>query len=433
MSSLSRSDPEAYAVLQAERKRQHETLELIASENHVSAAVLEATGSILTDKYAEGYPQHRYYRGCENADAAEQLAIDRAKSLFGAEHANLQPHSGTSANMAVYLAALKPGDKVLGMSLAHGGHLSHGLNINFSGIFYDVSSYTVDPETERLDMDQVRELALKTRPKMIIAGASAYPRIIDFEAFGRIAREVGAYLLCDIAHIAGLVVGGVHPSPVPHSDFVTTTTHKTLRGPRSAIILCKREWAKRIDSAVFPGLQGGPFMQQILAKAVALAEAARPDFAQYARQVVANSQTLAETLMERGWRLITGGTDNHLLLVDLRSKDENLTGHEASGALESAGLIANKNVIPFDPRPPALTSGLRFGTPAVTTRGLGKPQMRQIGLWIDTILTHPRDEQVIRNIRQQVLEMCREFPIPNQNNHGIPTGRTMASVNKDDA
>ena len=433
MSALIQSDPEAYEILQAEKKRQNETLNLIASENHVSAAVLEATGSVLTDKYAEGYPERRYYRGCECVDKAEQLAINRAKSLFGAEHVNLQPHSGTSANMAVYLAALKPGDKVLGMSLAHGGHLSHGLNINFSGIFYKVSSYTVDPKTELLDMDKVRELALKVRPKMIIAGASAYPRIIDFEAFGQIAKEVGAYLLCDIAHIAGLVVGGVHPSPIPHSDFVTTTTHKTLRGPRSAMIFCKKEWAKKIDSAVFPGLQGGPFMHQILAKAVALGEAARPEFADFARQIVANSRALAETLLERGWRLVTGGTDNHLMLVDLRSKDENLTGHDASGALESAGIIANKNVIPFDPRPPALTSGLRFGTPAVTTRGLKEPQMRQIGLWIDTILTHPHDEQIIADIRQQVLEMCREFPVPNQQDKDIDVGEITTGVDKSDA
>ncbi len=415
MTALSQNDPEAFDILQDERNRQHNTLELIASENHASAAVLEATGSVLTDKYAEGYPAHRYYRGCRPSDRTEQLAIDRAKALFGAEHANVQPHSGTSANIAVYLAALKGGDTIMGMDLSHGGHLSHGLGLNYSGIFYNAVFYTLNEQTEMLDMDAVRDLALKERPKMIIAGASAYPRKIDFEAFGRIAEEVGAYLLSDIAHIAGLVAGGVHPSPVPHSTFVTTTTHKTLRGPRSAIILCRNEWAKKIDSAVFPGLQGGPFMHQILAKAVALCEAARPEFADYAAQVVANAAALADTLMEKGWRLITGGTDNHLMLVDLRSRDENLNGHDASGALAAAGLVANKNVIPFDPRPPMQTSGLRFGTPAVTTRGMKQPEMKQIGQWIDEILTNHDDESIIERIGSKVLEMCEAFPVPNQN------------------
>lgn len=414
MTALSHADPEAFGILQAETDRQHNTLELIASENHASAAVLEATGSILTDKYAEGYPERRYYRGCRQSDRAEQLAIVRAKALFGAEHANVQPHCGTSANIAVYMAALDPGDKTLGMDLSHGGHLSHGLGLNYSGIYYNAAFYRVNEQTERLDMDAVRDSALKIRPKMIIAGASAYPRTIDFEAFRRIADEVGAYLLSDIAHIAGLVVGGVHPSPVPHSTFVTTTTHKTLRGPRSGIILCRNEWAKRVDSAVFPGLQGGPFMHQIIAKAVALGEAARPEFTDYAKQVVANAKVLAETLMEKGWRLVTGGTDNHLMLVDLRSRDENLNGHVASGALAAVGLVANKNVIPFDPRPPMQTSGLRFGTPAVTTRGIKEAQMRQIGEWINEILTNYEDEDLIARIGKKVLEMCEAFPVPNQ-------------------
>ena len=416
MTALSQTDPEAFGILQAESTRQHSTLELIASENHASAAVLEATGSVLTDKYAEGYPERRYYRGCRQSDRAEQLAIVRAKALFGAEHANVQPHCGSSANIAVYMAALNPGDTTLGMDLSHGGHLSHGLKLNYSGIYYNAAFYGVNEQTERLDMDAVRDLALKVRPKMIIAGASAYPRTIDFEAFRRIAEEVGAYLLSDIAHIAGLVVGGVHPSPVPYSTFVTTTTHKTLRGPRSGIILCKNEWAKKVDSAVFPGLQGGPFMHQIIAKAVALGEAARPEFADYAKQVVANAAALADTLMEKGWRLVTGGTDNHLMLLDLRSRDENLNGHVASGALAEARLVANKNVIPFDPRPPMQTSGLRFGTPALTTRGMKESQMVQIGGWIDQILTNYEDEDLIARIGKEVLEMCEAFPVPNQNN-----------------
>ncbi len=415
MTALSQTDPEAFGILQAESSRQHSTLELIASENHASAAVLEATGSVLTDKYAEGYPGHRYYRGCRQSDRVEQLAIARAKALFGAEHANVQPHCGTSANIAVYMAALDPGDTILGMDLSHGGHLSHGLRLNYSGIYYKAVFYTLDKQTELLDMDAVRDLALKERPKMIIAGASAYPRTIDFEAFGKIAAEAGAYLLSDIAHIAGLVAGAAHPSPVPHSTFVTTTTHKTLRGPRSGIVLCKNEWAKKVDSAVFPGLQGGPFMHQILAKAVAMGEAARPEFTDYAKQVVANAAALAETLMEKGWRLVTGGTDNHLMLVDLRSRNENLTGHVASGALAAARLVANKNVIPFDPRPPMQTSGLRFGTPALTTRGMKETQMTQIGEWIDQILTNHEDEDLIARIGKEVLEMCGVFPVPNQN------------------
>ena len=413
MSSLSQSDPQAFEILQAERNRQKNTLDLIASENHASAAVLEATASALADKYAEGYPGRRYYCGCEHVDRAEQLAIDRAKSLFGAEHANVQPHSGTSANLAVYLAALRPGETIMGMDLSHGGHLSHGQPANYSGKHFNVVSYTVSEQTEMIDVDAVRDLARKTRPRLIIAGASAYSRIIDFDAFGRIAREVGAHLMSDIAHIAGLVVGGVHPSPVPASTFVTTTTHKTLRGPRGAIILCQGAWAKKIDAAVFPGMQGGPLMHEILAKAVALGEAAKPEFAEYARQIVANAKALAETLMERGWRVVTGGTDNHMLLVDLRSRDEELTGRRAATWLAAAGLIANKNKVPCDARPPSETSGVRFGTPAVTTRGLKEPHIRQIGRWTDQILTSAGDAKVAARVRRDVLSLCRDFPVPN--------------------
>jgi glycine hydroxymethyltransferase len=414
MTHLANSDTEAFDILQAERDRQQNTLDLIASENHPSPAVQEAVGSVLSDKYAEGYPDRRWYRGCEIVDRAERLAVERAKALFAAEHANVQPHAGTGANMAVYLAMLQAGDTIMGMDLSHGGHLSHGLAANYSGIFYKVASYTVSERTETIDMDAVRELALKARPRLMIAGASAYPRIIDFDGFARIAREVGAYLMSDIAHIAGLVVGGVHPSPVPGSDFVTTTTHKTLRGPRGAVILCKSQYASRIDAAVFPGLQGGPFMHEILGKAVALGEAARPEFAEYARQIVANARALAQTLLEKGWRLVTGGTDNHMLLVDLRSRDDQLTGHVASGWLAEAGLVANKNKIPFDPRPPAQASGLRFGTPAVTSRGLKEPQMRQIGQWIDQILCARGGADAIAKVRDRVRGLCQEFPAPNQ-------------------
>ncbi|MHC4717950.1 MAG: serine hydroxymethyltransferase, partial [Planctomycetota bacterium] len=368
----------------------------------------------LSDKYAEGHPGRRWYRGCDVVDRAEQLAGDRAKALFGAEYANVQPHSGTSANVAVYLAVLKPGDTILGMDLGHGGHLSHGLSANFSGLFYRSVSYGVREDTEVVDMDAVRDVALRERPKLIIAGASAYPRTVDFDAFGRIAREVGALLMSDIAHIAGLVAGKVHPSPLPASDFVTTTTHKTLRGPRGAMILCRAEHAKAIDAAVFPGLQGGPFMHEILAKAIALNEALQPDFARYARQVVANARALAETLASKGWRLVSGGTDNHLMLVDLRSRNDGLTGMAASGWLAEAGLIANKNKIPFDSRPPTDPSGIRLGTPAVTSRGLREPEMRRIGQWIDEILTANGDADVIAGVRGQVDEVCEAFPIANQ-------------------
>ncbi len=413
MTALKKSDPEIAAIIQAEEVRQVETLEMIASENHASASVMQATGSVLTDKYAEGYPGRRWYCGCENMDAAEQLAIDRAKRLFGAEHVNVQPHSGTSANLAVYLAALKPGQKILGMRLDQGGHLSHGLNINLSGICYHSVSYGVDPKTEKLDMDEVRRIALREKPQILVAGASAYPRIVDFEAFGKIAREVGCLFMADIAHIAGLVAAKVHPDPVPHADFVTTTTHKTLRGPRGGIILCRKQWAKAIDTAVFPGYQGGALMHVVAAKAVAFQEALQPEYRQYARNILANAQTLAACLLEKGWRLVSGGTDNHLLLVDLRTRRPDLTGHVAANRLAQAGIIANKNKIPFDPRSAMETSGIRLGTPALTARGMGTEQMKQIAAWIDEILTAGCSDDRVAEIRQSVRALGRQFPIPN--------------------
>ena len=411
--SLKNVDPEIYSAIEAEKQRQVSTLELIASENHVSASVLEALGSVLTDKYAEGYPTKRCYQGCANVDTAESICIDRAKQLFGAEHANVQPHSGTSANVAVFAAALKPGEKILGMDLAHGGHLSHGKNINQSGKLYDVSFYGVRKDTEMLDMDEVRTVAREVRPKMIICGASAYPRQIDFEAFGQIAREVGAMLLSDIAHIAGLVAGRVHPDPMPHSDFVTTTNHKTLRGPRGGIILCKADYAKAIDRAVFPGLQGGPLEHVIAAKAVALGEAMHPKFAAYCKAIIENAQALAEQLSGHGWRLVSGGTDNHLLLVDLHSRMPELYGFEAATALERAGLVANANAIPFDSPKMKLWSGIRLGTPAVTSRGLGTAEVRQIGDWINEVLTTRGNEEVVKKVAAGVAEMCEAYPVPN--------------------
>jgi glycine hydroxymethyltransferase len=412
MTFLEKVDPQIAAIIRAERRRQAETLEMIASENHVSSAVLEATSTVLTDKYAEGYPGRRWYCGCENADAVEQLAIERAKQLFGAEHANVQPHSGTSANLAVYLAALKPGMKIMGMRLDQGGHLSHGLEINLSGTCYKAIHYGVRQDTEMLDMDQVRKLALSERPDIIVAGASAYSRIIDFAAFGQIADEVGCPLLSDIAHVAGLVVGRVHPDPVPHSAFVTTTTHKTLRGPRGAAILCRSQWAKAIDRAIFPGIQGGPLVHVIAAKAVAFHEAMRPSFHSYAAAIVANAKALAEELTARGWRLVAGGTDNHLMMVDLRSRRPELTGHVAAAWLAAAGIIANKNTIPFDSRPPTESSGVRLGTPALTTRGMGPAEMKRIAAWIDRIMTSSGEETILAGTRGEVKELCRQFPIP---------------------
>ena len=410
---LKDTDPEIARVIAAERDRQNDTLELIASENHVSGPVLEALGTVLTDKYAEGYPNKRWYRGCENVDSVERIAIDRAKELFGAEHANVQPHSGTSANLAVYIAALKPAQKIMGMHLAHGGHLSHGRDNNISGMHYQAVHYSVQEDTEMLDMDQVRAQVLAQRPDILVCGASAYPRSIDFEAFGQIAREVGCLLLSDIAHIAGLVVAGLHPDPVPHSDFVTTTNHKTLRGPRGGIILCKEQWAERIDSAVFPGIQGGPLMHVIAAKAVAFAEAMHPAFKDYAQAIIDNATTLADELMARGWRLVTGGTDNHLMLVDLRSRMPELTGHQAAIWLSDAHLVTNKNAIPFDPRSPFEGSGIRLGTPAVTSRGLQAEHMKLIAGWIDEILTSGGDEQKIAEVRAAARELCSQYPVPN--------------------
>ncbi len=415
MSQLEDVDPRIAQIIKNEQSRQNNTLELIASENHVSPAVLEALGSILTDKYAEGYPKKRCYRGCENADDVEQLCIDRAKELFGAEHANVQPHSGTSANLAVYFAVLKPGAKIMGMELAHGGHLSHGKDANISGMLYKVASYGVEKDTEMLDMDHVREQALAERPDMLIAGASSYPRTIDFEAFGKIAEEVGCPLLSDIAHIAGLVVGGVHPCPIPHSTFVTTTNHKTLRGPRGGIILCRKEYARAIDRAVFPGLQGGPLMHVAAAKAVAFHEAMQPQFKDYARRIVSNAKTLAESLIEKGWRLVSGGTDNHLMLLDLHSRNEKLTSHSAASWLDGAALITNANPIPFDPPQVSRWTGVRFGTPAVTTRGMGDEQMRLIAGWIDQVLCSNGDAETLAKVRGAVEQLCRQYPIPNKN------------------
>ena len=414
MGVIERVDPEIAAAIDAEINRQANTIELIASENHVSAPVLEALGTVLTDKYSEGLPGKRYYRGCDNIDTIEQLCVDRAKKLFGAEHANVQPHSGTSANLAVYMAALTPGDKIMGMQLDHGGHLSHGLSINFSGVWFKASHYGVNRDSERLEMDEVRKAVLAVKPDMLIVGASAYPRLLDFEAFGQIAKEAGALLLADVAHIAGLIVGGVHPHPMPHADFVTTTNHKTLRGPRGGIILCRKQFAKAVDQAVFPGMQGGPLPHVIAAKAIAFQEAMQPEFKWYAAAIVANAKTLSEALIERGWRLVTGGTDNHLMLVDLRSKDPDLTGQVASGWLADAGIISNKNMIPFDPRKTTETSGLRFGTPAVTTRGMRPDQMAKLAQWIDEILVSKGDADTIERIRGAIGEFCRAFPIPAQ-------------------
>ena len=410
--TLEKADPQLAQLLQAEQQRQATTLEMIASENHVSRAILEAMGSVLTDKYAEGYPGRRWYCGNAVADAVEQLAIDRACKLFGVEHANVQPHSGTNANFAVYLAALKPGQKILSMNLAHGGHLSHGKDVNFSGMCYKVVSYGVRQGTEMLDYDQARALALEHRPNLIIVGASAYPRTIDFAAFRSIADEVGCPVMADIAHIAGLIAGGAHPSPVPHVDFVTGTTHKTLRGPRGGFIFCTGRWAKAVDTAIFPGVQGGPMLHVIAAKAVCFQEALADSFRSYAAAIVANAKVLAEALMQHGWRLVSGGTDNHLMLIDLTSRDAELTGRVAAGWLEAAGIVANHNVIPFDARPPALASGVRLGTPALTTRGMGADQMKQVAAWVDQVLRSGGREDVLAKVRRSVEDMCRQFPMP---------------------
>jgi glycine hydroxymethyltransferase len=407
--SLSAVDPDIFAAIQRETDRQHFGLELIPSENFVSEAVLEAMGSVFTNKYAEGYPGKRYYGGCEHSDTVESLAIARAKKLFGAEHANVQPHSGSQANMAAYAAVLQPGDTVLGMNLAHGGHLTHGSPVNFSGKFYKVIPYGVTRDTERIDYDELEQTALRERPKMIIAGWSAYPRIIDFARLRQIADQAGALLLTDMAHFAGLTAAGVHPSPAPHCDIVTSTTHKTLRGPRAGMILCRAQHAAAIDKMVFPGMQGGPLVHIIAAKAVCFLEAMQPDFRAYQEQTVANARALAAALAAEGFRIISGGTDTHLLLVDVFR--EGLKGKEAQEALDAAAITVNKNAIPFDTNSPFNPSGIRLGTPAVTTRGMREAEMQQIGAWIARALRHRADAAVLRQIRQQVEEMCEAFPL----------------------
>ncbi len=407
--SLIDTDPEIAKTISNEVHRQNTGLELIASENFVSQAVLEAAGSVLTNKYAEGYPGKRYYGGCEFVDVAESLAIERAKTLFGAEHANVQPHSGAQANMAVYFTLLKPGDTVLGMNLAHGGHLTHGHPLNFSGKLYNIVPYGVRKEDERIDYDEFERLAHEHKPKMIIVGASAYPRIVDFERLGRVAKDVGAPMVTDMAHFAGLVAAGIHPSPVPHSDVVTTTTHKTLRGPRGGMILCRTQYAKDIDRSLFPGVQGGPLMHVIAAKAVCFKEAMEPAFAEYQRQIVANAQQLARALQSSGFRLVSGGTDNHLMLVDVFSKG--LTGKVAEAALGKAGITVNKNAIPFDQNPPMVASGIRIGTPAVTSRGMREPEMEQIAEFIATVLAAPDDDRVGASVREKIEALCRKFPL----------------------
>ncbi|MBU1137879.1 MAG: serine hydroxymethyltransferase [Proteobacteria bacterium] len=408
MSSLQNTDPDVFRFINSEFDRQNSQLELIASENIVSGAILEAQGSIFTNKYAEGYPKKRYYGGCDYADEVETLAIDRAKEIFGAEYANVQPHSGSQANMAVYFATLKPGDKVLGMDLAHGGHLTHGSNVNFSGQLFNFISYGVDRKTEKINMEEVERIAFENRPKMIVAGASAYSRFIDFEGFRKIADQIGALFMVDMAHIAGLIAGGVHPSPVPYADFVTSTTHKTLRGPRGGLILARNKWEKSINSKIFPGIQGGPLVHVIAAKAVGFKEAMSDSFKKYQQQVVVNAAALGKSLVDKGFRLVSGGTDNHLLLLDLSSKD--ITGKEAEELLEKAGLTVNKNAIPFDGQPRFVTSGVRIGTPAVTTRGLKTAEMELIAAWIERVI-RDRDEASIAAVRNEVRALCERFPL----------------------
>ncbi len=406
---LNKFDPVIARAIADETRRQEHSLELIASENFVSERVLEAQGSVLTNKYAEGYPGKRYYGGCEFVDVAEQVAIDRAKELFGAEHANVQPHSGSQANMAAYFAVCQPGDTVLGMNLAHGGHLTHGSPVNFSGKLFNIVPYGIKKETGVIDYEEVERLAEEHRPKLIVVGASAYPRVIDFAAFRKIADKVGAVIMVDMAHIAGLVAAGVHPSPVPHAEFVTTTTHKTLRGPRGGMILCTEEWGKKLNSNIFPGIQGGPLMHAIAAKAVALKEAQSQEFRDYAEQIVRNAKALAAGLSQRGYKLVSGGTDNHLLLLDFTGSD--LTGKAAEAALETAGITVNKNAVPFDTRSPFVTSGIRIGTPAATTRGLKEAEMTRIADWIDRALRQVENQGALQEIRGEVKELCKTFPL----------------------
>jgi glycine hydroxymethyltransferase len=426
---LQQADPDVFAAIQGERKRQQFGLEMIASENYTSPAVMAAQGSCLTNKYAEGYPGKRYYGGCEFVDVAEKLAIERVKQLFGAEHANVQPHSGAQANMAVFLAALYPGDTILGLDLAHGGHLTHGMRLNFSGKYFQVVSYGVRSSDHRIDFDDLAKKAREHKPRIVIAGASAYPRFFDFAKFADICKEVGALLMVDMAHIAGLVAAKLHPDPVPHADFVTSTTHKTLRGPRAGFVLCKKAavpdgflteeergrkepptWDKRVDSAVFPGVQGGPLMHVIAGKAVAFGEALRPEFKTYAAQVIANAKVLAEELKAAGFPIVSGGTDNHLMLVDVTAKGT--TGKQAEHALDAAGITVNKNMIPFDPRKPLDPSGIRIGTPALTTRGMKETEMRQIARWITEVLSHPSDAAVTARVKGGVTELCEQYPAP---------------------
>jgi len=407
--SLNTIDSQIAKAIEAETERQRDNLVMIASENYASQAVMNIQGSVLTNKYAEGYPGARYYAGCKNVDIVENLAIERAKKLFKAEFANVQSHSGSQANMAVYFSFLSPGDTIMGMDLAHGGHLSHGSNINFSGKIYKAVFYGVDPKTHRIDFDQVRSLARSFQPKLIIAGASSYPRIIDFRPFKQIAEDIGAYCMADIAHVAGLIAGGQHPSPFPFADFVTSTTHKTLRGPRGGLILAKKKYAKQIDAQIFPGIQGGPFMHVIAAKAVAFKQAMTPGFANYQRQIVNNAKVLAKELLAHGLDLISGGTDNHIVLINLNKND--LTGINAENALEHAGIVVNKNSVPFDKKGPGVTSGIRLGTPALTTRGMKEREMKTIAKWITRVLERPYDTRVLNDVRSMVHSLCRQFPL----------------------
>ncbi len=409
MSYLKKVDPEIYDAIIQETERQNDKIELIASENFVSQAILEAAGGVMTNKYAEGYPGKRYYGGCEYVDIAEDLARERVKELFGAEHANVQPHSGSSANMAVYFAMLKPGDTVLGMDLSCGGHLTHGHPINFSGIFYNVIGYQVDKQTEQIDYDALAKLAEEHKPKMIIAGASAYPRILHFDKFREIADSVGAILMVDMAHIAGLIVAGLHPSPVPYADFVTSTTHKTLRGPRGGLILCKEKYAADLDRMVMPGIQGGPLMHIIAAKAVAFKEAAKPEFKDYQKQIVNNAKAMAQHFDELGQKLVSGGTDNHLMLLSFIDKD--YSGKKVEKALDKCSITVNKNTVPFDPAKPFVTSGIRIGTPAVTSRGMKEPEMRKIAELIDRVINNLKDDEVYQEVREEVAALCSDFPL----------------------
>ncbi|ULA65494.1 MAG: hypothetical protein LZF86_210099 [Nitrospira sp.] len=409
LDALKSTDPDVYAAIEAEEVRQRDKLLLIASENFASPAVLAAQGSLMTNKYAEGYPGKRYYGGCQHVDTVEELAIQRAKELFGAEHVNVQPHSGSSANMAAYLSVLKPGDTILGMDLAQGGHLTHGSKVSFSGMLFKAFSYGVDRQTETIDYDAVQKLAEECRPRMLVVGASAYARVLDFPRFQQIAKAVGAYLMVDIAHIAGFVATGLHPSPVPYADFVTTTTHKTMRGPRAGIVMCKAEHAKAVDKIIFPGLQGGPLMHVIAAKAVALKEALSPSFKKYQQQVQANAKVLAQGLLDRGYKIVSGGTDTHLFLVNLTNKG--ITGKEADAALDAAGIIVNKNAVPYDEKPPAVASGIRIGAPIVSTRGMREAEMKEIVELVDRVLQNRQNAAVLEEVRVQAKTLCNRFPI----------------------